>query len=102
MERTVLITGDHEDFVSSGQGLHVMMMGGGVGIVRTLVDSNVLWMNRGVGIYVEDGNEMNNTISHNTVICPYWDPAKRWAGVEGPYCQVQGANAGFGVGIYMI
>ncbi|CAK0820094.1 unnamed protein product [Prorocentrum cordatum] len=153
MERSVLITGDHQDFLATRQGLHVMMGPGSVGVVRharveycgqngikgryclhfhllgqcpecifqgnaivesfqsgitihgthrTTVDSNVLWMNRGVGIYTEDGNEMNNTISHNTIICPYWDDSKRSGGPSGPYCIVKGANAGEGVGIYMV
>ena len=32
-----------------------------------LVDNNVLWNVRGVGIYIEDGNEINNTISRNVM-----------------------------------
>jgi len=35
----------------------------------SLVDSNVMWDNRGVAIYTQDGNEMNNTISNNAIIC---------------------------------
>ena len=37
---------------------------------RTLVSENVLFDIKGSGIYVEDGNEMENTISYNVVICP--------------------------------
>merc|ERR1719203_1504966 len=34
-----------------------------------VVDQNVLWNVMGAGIYVEDGNEMGNTISFNVNIC---------------------------------
>jgi len=34
-----------------------------------LVTENVIHTARGSGIYVEDGNEMNNTISYNTITC---------------------------------
>jgi parallel beta-helix repeat protein len=35
------------------------------------VEGNVLYNVRGAGIYIEDGNEMWNTVSYNTVICPF-------------------------------
>eukprot|EP00937_MAST-01D_sp_MAST-1D-sp2_P007037 g7037.t1 len=35
----------------------------------SLVRANTLFNARGVGIYVEDGNEMNNTISENALTC---------------------------------
>ena len=34
------------------------------------VADNVLWDVRGASIYIEDGNEVNNTISDNVLICP--------------------------------
>ena len=34
-----------------------------------LVDQNVLYNTRGAGIYIEDGNEINNTVSSNTITC---------------------------------
>lgn len=37
----------------------------------SLVSHNVLWDVRGAGIYIEDGNEMWNTIEYNVVICPW-------------------------------
>ena len=37
----------------------------------TEVEGNVLYNVRGAGIYIEDGNEMYNTVSYNVVICPY-------------------------------
>lgn len=42
------------------------------GTHRTMIDSNVLWDARGAGIYIEDGNEMNNIISNNAVICSWY------------------------------
>lgn len=33
------------------------------------MDNNVGWDNRGVGLYTEDGNEMQNVISNNVFIC---------------------------------
>jgi hypothetical protein len=36
---------------------------------KSLVDRNVIWDARGNGIYTEAGNEMNNTISNNLVVC---------------------------------
>ena len=35
-----------------------------------LVARNVLWDVKGVGLYVEDGNELNNTLQDNVVLCP--------------------------------
>ena len=32
---------------------------------------NIVYGVRGAGIYVEDGNEMSNMITHNVVICPW-------------------------------
>ena len=34
------------------------------------VDSNVVYDLRGASIYVEDGNELHNTISRNVLLCP--------------------------------
>lgn len=34
-----------------------------------MIDKNVGWDNRGVGLYTEDGNEMYNMISNNVFIC---------------------------------
>jgi hypothetical protein len=38
---------------------------------RSLVERNVLWNVRGAGIYIEDGNEMYNSLEYNVAICPY-------------------------------
>jgi hypothetical protein len=38
---------------------------------RSVVERNVLWNVRGAGIYIEDGNEMYNSIEYNVVICPF-------------------------------
>ena len=35
------------------------------------VEANVLWDVRGAGIYIEDGNEMFNTIQYNVLVCPW-------------------------------
>ena len=40
---------------------------------NSLVDQNVMWNSRTVGIYIEDGNEMDNTISNNVAICARTD-----------------------------
>ena len=37
----------------------------------TSVEGNVLYNVRGSGIYIEDGNEMYNSINYNTIICPF-------------------------------
>jgi len=39
------------------------------GTHQALVDQNIIWDAKAVGIYVEDGDEMNNTLSNNIVIC---------------------------------
>ena len=121
LQRTVVITGDHDKFDSEQRGLHTMVAFPGAiarmtymrvefcgqretegryclhqhylshcpkcvlkgnvvdtshhrglavhGTHDTLVQENVLWDARVVGIYMEDGNEMNNTILRNVVIC---------------------------------
>lgn len=38
---------------------------------RSIIDNNVLYDVRGAGIYIEDGNEMHNTIRYNVVICNF-------------------------------
>ena len=35
------------------------------------IDSNILYDVRGANIYIEDGNEMFNTIQYNAIICPW-------------------------------
>jgi parallel beta-helix repeat protein len=35
------------------------------------VEGNVLYNVRGAGIYIEDGNEMYNTVKYNVVTCPF-------------------------------
>ena len=35
------------------------------------VEDNVLYNVRGAAIYIEDGNEMNNKIKFNVIICPF-------------------------------
>jgi parallel beta-helix repeat protein len=39
------------------------------GTHRATVEDNVMYNVRGVGIYIEDGNEMNNTIKNNVITC---------------------------------
>ena len=34
-------------------------------------EGNVLYNVRGAGIYIEDGNEMYNSINYNSIICPF-------------------------------
>eukprot|EP00931_Biecheleriopsis_adriatica_P004358 TRINITY_DN106040_c0_g1_i1.p1 TRINITY_DN106040_c0_g1~~TRINITY_DN106040_c0_g1_i1.p1 ORF type:complete len:1261 (+),score=170.66 TRINITY_DN106040_c0_g1_i1:87-3869(+) len=156
MERSVLITGDHDDFFETGQGFHTMIMPSaseapsyGVMDVRyarleycgqldkkgryclhfhlmehcpkcilkgnalvdtfqpgitihgthdSLVDSNICWDNRGAGIYTEDGNEMDNMISNNVIVCSSWDDDRRT-----PMCRIdwQGGDFRHG-GIYAV
>jgi len=64
----------------------------------SLVDANVLWDNHGVGIYTEDGNEMDNMISNNVVVCSSWDPDRSTA-----KCRIdwQGGDFRHG-GIYLV
>ena len=56
------------------------------GTHEATVEGNVIYDVRGAGIYLEDGNEMANTVAHNVVICP-------WAR-EGPKrgCTVPGTD----------
>ena len=45
----------------------------GITVHRThdsIVDNNVVFNIRGVGLYVEDGREMNNTFTYNAIGCP--------------------------------
>mmetsp|Transcript_35303 Transcript_35303/g.94015 ORF Transcript_35303/g.94015 Transcript_35303/m.94015 type:complete len:1048 (-) Transcript_35303:226-3369(-) len=124
LERSVLITGDSDNFENSMQGIHVLQGYSGVmdvryarvehcgqrdimgryclhfhllgdcpecifkgnavvdsmqigitvhGTHRSVVDENVVFDARAVGIYTEDGNEMNNVISNNVVMCSWWE-----------------------------
>ena len=41
------------------------------GTHRSTVENNVLYNVRGAGIYIEDGNEMHNTISYNVIFCKF-------------------------------
>ncbi|CAK0877831.1 unnamed protein product, partial [Prorocentrum cordatum] len=113
--RSVLITGDHQDFLATRQRQcpECILQGSAIvesfqsgitihGTHRTTVDSNVLWMNRGVGIYTEDGIEMNNAIRHDAIICPDGDDSKRSGGPSGLSCIVKGASAGEGAGVCMV
>ena len=34
-------------------------------------EGNVLYNVRGAGVYIEDGNEMYNSINYNSIICPF-------------------------------
>ena len=59
------------------------------------VDRNVVFDVRGVSIYVEDGNEMNNTISYNALLCPTRsNGAERGVGTgfdgQGYRCKLEG------------
>eukprot|EP00930_Biecheleria_cincta_P009405 TRINITY_DN11114_c0_g1_i1.p1 TRINITY_DN11114_c0_g1~~TRINITY_DN11114_c0_g1_i1.p1 ORF type:complete len:1517 (-),score=202.87 TRINITY_DN11114_c0_g1_i1:132-4682(-) len=60
------------------------------GTHRALIARNTLFNARPVGIYVEDGNEMNNTFEENVVIC---------SDASGLGCQKDGLNSG---GFYVI
>ena len=66
---------------------------------HSTVEANVLYGVRGASIYVEDGNEVNNTIKYNVGICP-------WPTADGG-CSVPGTSNGQGdtslnqSGIYM-
>ena len=50
--------------VNSSQGALVIH-----GTHKSTVEENILWDSITVGVYTEDGNEMNNTISRNVMIC---------------------------------
>lgn len=54
-----------EDSYSKGITVH--------NVHESLVDSNTLFNVRRVGIYIEDGNEMANTISNNALTCSTFD-----------------------------
>ena len=41
------------------------------GTHQSQVENNVLYNVRGAGIYIEDGNEMHNSISYNVIICNF-------------------------------
>ncbi|CAE8721235.1 unnamed protein product, partial [Polarella glacialis] len=140
LERSVVITGDHDDFEATMEGLHVIMTGSGymdlrytrveycgqrpimgryclhfhmmkkcprcvfqgnavvegqqIGITvhgthQSLVDQNVIWDARANGLYTEDGNEMNNTLSRNVMICTDWTKCSvDW--VSGNFAQTAG------------
>ena len=58
------------------------------GTHKSLTDENVIWRARSVGIYTEDGNELNNMISNNVVICPNifecgWANGNEWQSQNG-------------------
>ena len=121
LERSVLITGDHEDIEVSMEGLHTIQAGGSgymdmryarvehcgqrpvmgryclhfhlmrkcprcvflgnavvdgehVGITvhgthNSLVQENIIWDAKANGLYIEDGNELHNTLRENVAIC---------------------------------
>jgi len=121
LERSVLITGDHQNIEASNEGLHTIQAGGSgymdmrytrvercgqrpvmgryclhfhlmkkcsrcvfqgnavvdgehVGITvhgthNSLVDQNIIWDAKANGLYIEDGNELNNTLRENVAIC---------------------------------
>ena len=56
-----LIGNAYENAIQSSVTIH--------GTHESLVDNNVMWNSRTVCVYLEDGNEMNNTISENVGIC---------------------------------
>jgi hypothetical protein len=37
----------------------------------SISDSNVFYDVRGSAMYVEDGNEMHNTLQYNVAVCPW-------------------------------
>ena len=39
------------------------------GTHESLVENNVMWNTASVGVYTEDGNEMNNTVAKNVMLC---------------------------------
>jgi len=40
------------------------------GTHKSMIEMNILYMIRGANLYVEDGNELQNTFSQNVAICP--------------------------------
>lgn len=42
------------------------------GTSDTLVENNIVYDHRGAFLYVEDGNEIRNTIKGNALVCPFW------------------------------
>jgi len=52
---------------------------------HALVEGNIIWGVKGAGIYVEDGNEMDNTFKDNVVVCPE-DTTNKYG------CRVQGTD----------
>lgn len=65
--------GDCPDCHFSGNSIEMSHSRGIIlhGTHRSVIKENVLWNVRGAGIYVEDGNEMENSIRYNVVICPF-------------------------------
>ena len=43
------------------------------GTHRALVDNNVIYDHRGAFLYIEDGNEYENVISNNLLLCPEYN-----------------------------
>eukprot|EP00934_Nitzschia_sp_Nitz4_P001960 Nitzschia sp. Nitz4//scaffold89_size161592//205//3093//NITZ4_002358-RA/size161592-processed-gene-0.210-mRNA-1//-1//CDS//3329559556//1960//frame0 len=67
------MVGDCPDCLAEGNAIEFSHQRGITvhGTHRALVKQNVLWNVRGAGVYVEDGNEMHNSIEHNVVVCPF-------------------------------
>jgi len=141
LERSVLITGDHQDIQSTGEGLHTIQANGpgymdmryarvefcgqrpvmgryclhfhllkkcprcvfqgnavvdgehiGITVHGThdaVVDQNVVWDAKANGLYIEDGNELRNTLNQNVMICSILNKCKvNW--VSGAASQTAG------------
>ena len=81
------LMGDCPECLAEGNAIEFGMQRAVVihGTHRSLVTENVVNDVRGAAIYVEDGNEMYNTISYNVLICPWAlnDPYKGGCTVPG-------------------
>lgn len=71
-----------------------------------LVHRNVLWSVLGAGVYIEDGNEMNNTVSENVALCGDMPGLWNYADPQTPggtlkECKLPGTGIN-GVGLYVI
>ena len=67
-----------------------------------LVHRNVVWDVRGAALYVEDGNEVNNTISENVLLCGDARSLTLQGSPGGHQCKMPGSGHIHGVGLYVI
>ena len=67
------------------------------GTHNATVDANVVYDLRGASIYVEDGNELHNTLSHNLLLCPSLSHKAQLGGLK-PQGDEQTATGATGTG----